>query len=44
MTTLLATTVPHGLAVQLVQQLLGVEVSVQAVQPSVAQRAAQVIQ
>ena len=43
-TTLLATTVPHTLAVQLVAQLLGVEVSVQAVQHSVAQRAAQVIQ
>ena len=42
-TTLLATSVPHAQAVQLVGQLLGVEVSVQAVQHSVAQRAAAVI-
>lgn len=43
-TTLLATTVPHTMAVQLVQQMLGVEVSAQAVKSSVERRAAQVIQ
>lgn len=43
-TTLLATTVPHPQAVQLVQQMLGLEVSAQAVKSSVERRAAQVIQ
>jgi hypothetical protein len=43
LTTLLATTVPHTMAVQLVQQMLGVEVSAQAVKSSVERRAAQVI-
>ena len=44
LTTLLATTVPHTMAVQLVQQMLGLEVSAQAVKSSVERRAAQVIQ
>jgi Uncharacterised protein family (UPF0236) len=42
-TTLLATTVPHTMAVQLVQQMLGLEVSTQAVKSSVERRAEQVI-
>jgi hypothetical protein len=42
-TTLLATTVPHPQAVALVQQMLGLEVSAQAVKSSVTRRAPQVI-
>jgi uncharacterized protein UPF0236 len=42
-TTLMATTVPHQMAVGLVKQLLGLEVSAQAVKHSVARRAAQVL-
>jgi len=43
-TSLMATTVPHGMAVGLVEQLLGLEVSPQAVKSSVARRAEQVIE
>jgi hypothetical protein len=44
LTSLLATTVPHTMAVQLVQQMLGLAVSAQAVKSSVERRATQVIQ
>lgn len=42
-TTLMATTVPHGMAVNLVEKLLGLEVSEQSVKSSVERRACEVI-
>ena len=41
--TLMATTVPHGMAVQLLGKTLGVEVSIHAVEDAVERRAARVV-
>jgi hypothetical protein len=42
-TTLMATTVPHGMAVNLVEKLLGLEVSEQSVKSSVERRGSEVV-
>lgn len=42
--TLVATTVPHGMAVQLVGKIMGVEVSNHAVQDAVERRAKRVVE